>query len=332
MICTDKTRLKRLLCFVCAVVVLISGCGINTKDTLPDNAYPAYSYASSYTTETSTFSAKDFWSKDLCVTNQINFGIEDTDSQVAQGAGAFNVTTNEVVYSQNLFTQLYPASTTKILTAYIILRDCILNEIVTVSAEAANQPSDSSVCNLKKGDNISVNDLLYGMMLESGNDAAQALAEHHSGSIEAFAKVMNETARHLGATKSNFTNPSGLPDENHYTTVYDMYLIMNEAIKDPKFVELISTKKKAVVYASASGKVIEKTYSSNNRYFTGGATIPDEFEVIGGKTGTTGAAGYCLVLYSKNPTGEDIISIVFKADGRHNLYLLMNQILSRFAK
>ena len=107
---------------------------------------------------------------------------------------------------------------------------------------------------------------------------------------------------------------------------------MNAAIKVPKFVEVISRKSKAVVYSSANGKVVEKTYSSNNRYFTGGATAPDEFKIVGGKTGTTGAAGYCLVLYSKNPAGEDIISIVFKADGRHNLYLLMNQILSRFAK
>jgi len=170
------------------------------------------------------------------------------------------------------------------------------------------------------------------MMLESGNDAAEALAEHHSGSVEAFAKVMNETAKSFGATKSNFVNPSGLPNENHYTTIYDMYLIMNEAVHTPKFVEIISSKKKSVTYSSESGAIVEKTYSNNNRYFTGGATAPEGFEIIGGKTGTTGAAGYCLVLYSKNSAGEDIISIVFKADGRHNLYLLMNQILSRFAK
>ena len=77
---------------------------------------------------------------------------------------------------------------------------------------------------------------------------------------------------------------------------------------------------------------LEKTYHTSNRYISGAQSIPEGFEIIGGKTGTTGAAGYCLVLYSKNAEGEDIISIVFKADGRHNLYLLMNQILTRFAK
>lgn len=329
--CINNAHLKQLLCIICTAAVFVSGCGTTTEQ-LPGNAYNAYSYNNSYLTTPEETSQKEFFSSDLCVTNTINFGMDETDSQVAQGAGAFNVTTQEVIYSQNIFTRLYPASTTKILTAYIIIRDCVLNDIVTVSASAVDQASDSSICYLKKGDNITVNDLLYGMMLESGNDAAEALAEHHSGSIEEFAKVMNETARELGATKSNFVNPSGLPHDDHYTTVYDMYLIMNAAIKVPKFVEIVSSKTKSVIYSAADGDVIEKTYSNNNRYLTGSVSEPDGFDVIGGKTGTTGAAGYCLVIYSKNPAGEDIISIVFKADGRHNLYLLMNQILSRFAK
>ena len=330
--CINNAHIKQLLCTVCTAAVFISGCGTITSEQLPDNAYNAYSYADSYLAEPEETSQKEFFSSNLCVTNTINFGMDETDSQVAQGAGAFNVTKQEVVYSQNIFTQLYPASTTKILTAYIILRDCPLNDIVTVSASAVDQASDSSICYLKKGDNISVNDLLYGMLLESGNDAAEALAEHHSGSIEEFAKVMNETAQELGATKSHFVNPSGLPNENHYTTVYDMYLIMNAAIKEPKFVEIISSKSKSVVYSSESGAIVEKTYSNSNRYITGAVATPEGFEVIGGKTGTTGAAGYCLVLYSRNSAGDDIISIVFKADGRHNLYLLMNQILKQFAK
>lgn len=330
--CTNNTHGKQLLCLLCTAVVFISGCGITTNKASISNPYNAYSYANFYTNKAETAAVSDFAAKDLCVTNTINFGTDETDSQVAQGAGAFNLTTQEVLYSQNIFTQLYPASTTKILTAYIIIRDCNLNDIVTVSESAVNQAEDSSVCGLKKGDNITVNDLLYGMMLESGNDAAEALAEYHSQSVEAFAREMTETAHNLGATKSNFKNPSGLPDSDHYTTVYDMYLIFNEALKEPKFVDIISSKTQRVIYTSANGSVVEKTYSSNNRYHTGGVEEPEGFDVIGGKTGTTYDAGYCLVIYSKNPDGEDIISIVFKADGRHNLYLLMNQILSRFAK
>lgn len=328
--CTNSTRIKQLLCIVCTAAVFVSGCGVSQESY--NNPYNAYSYENSYTNQSETYTETDFFASDLCVTNTINFGLDKTDSQVAQGAGAFNLTTNEVLYSQNLFAKLYPASTTKILTAYIILRDCNLNDIVIVSESAADQPSDSSVCGLRKGDNITVNDLLYGMMLVSGNDAAEALAEHHSGSVEEFAKVMTETAHTLGATKSNFKNPSGLPDEDHYTTVYDMYLIFSEAIKQPKFVEIINSKSKQVLYSTVDGNIKDVTYKSNNRYHTGAKEAPEGFEVVGGKTGTTGAAGYCLVLYSKNPNGDDIISIVFKADGNYNLYLLTNQILSRFAK
>ena len=328
--CTNSTRIKQLLCIVCTAAVFVSGCGVSEE--AYRNPYPAYSYESSYTNQSEGSAEEKFFASDLCIANTINFGMDKTDSQVASGAGAFNLTTQEVLYSQNLFEQLYPASTTKILTAYIILRDCNLNDIVIVSESAANQPTDSSVCGLRKGDNITVNDLLYGMMLVSGNDAAEALAEHHSGSVEAFAKVMTETAYSLGATKSNFMNPSGLHDELHYTTVYDMYLIFAEAIKLPKFVEIINTISKQVIYSTESGTLKDVTYKTNNRYLLGTEDIPEDFTVVGGKTGTTFKAGYCLVLFSKNPNGDDIISIVFKADGKHNLYLLTTQILSRFAK
>ena len=296
-----------------------------------NNAYDAYSYQNSFTND-SIFVNEEYFANDLCITNSINFGTEDTYAEVAQGAGVFNLTTKEVLYNQDIFTKLYPASTTKIMTAYLIIRDCNLGDIVTVSESAADQASDSSVCGLRAGDNIIVRDLLYGLMLQSGNDAAEALAEYHSGSVEEFAKVMTEEAHKLGATNTQFKNPSGLPDENHYTTVYDMYLIFKEAIQLEKFVEIINSRSQAVVYTNKNGTTVERTYTNSNRYFKGTVDTPEGFEIIGGKTGTTNAAGYCLVLYSKNEDNEDIISIVFKADGTHNLYLLMSQILSKFAK
>lgn len=313
---------------LCVMTIFVTGCG--SKESLI-NEYNTYTYNNSYTNTGDISVNADYFSKGLCVTNAINFGTQDTYSEVAQGAAAFNVDSGEVLYSQDIFKQLYPASTTKILTAYIILKDCSLSDVVTISESAVNQASDSSTCGLKAGDNITVNDLLYGLMLHSGNDAAEALAEHHSGSIEEFAKVMTEEAHKIGATNSQFKNPSGLPDKEHYTTVYDMYLIFNEAIKNDKFVEIISSKTKNVVYTSADGSTVEKTFYNSNRYHTGSVETPNGFEIIGGKTGTTYDAGYCLVLYSKNSAGQGIISIVFKADGPHNLYLLMNQILSKFS-
>lgn len=321
--------ISKLLSIICAVSVLLSGCGYQ-KTTLEKN-YDAYSYANSYTNENKTVNA-EYFAKDVCVTNTINFGLEGTYARVAQGGGIFNTTKNEVLYSQNVFKKLYPASTTKILTAYIIIKDCNLNDVVIVSESAVAQDHDSSVCGLKAGDNITVNDLLYGLMLNSGNDAAEALAEYHSGSIEEFAKVMTQEAHKLGATNSHFSNPSGLTDKEHYTTVYDMYLIFKEALKYDKFVEIIGTPTKYVSYTNVNGKTVEKTFYNGNKYLHGTETAPKGIQVLGGKTGTTYAAGFCLVLYCKNEAGDDIISIVFKADCRHNLYLLMNQILGKYAK
>ena len=167
-------------------------------------------------------------------------------------------------------------------------------------------------------------------MLVSGNDAAVALAEYYSGSVEAFAEVMNEEALKMGASNSHFVNPSGYPDDNHYTTVYDMYLIFSNAVSLQAFQEIINTKTIDVTYSSASGSIVEKTYNNSNHYIAETCEAPEGISVIGGKTGTTYDAGYCLVLLSTNEKGERLISIVFKADGKSNLYLLMNDILSSF--
>ncbi len=303
----------------------MTGCG--KSDPVKDQ-YPVYSSSLNQYEDNELLC---FFSEELCVTEDITTGTDQTDSQVAESAGVFNLDTQEVTYAQNLFERLYPASTTKVLTAYIIIKNCDLNDMVTVSENAVTQAADSSVCNLKAGDVISVHDLLYGLLLASGNDAAVVLAEYYAGSEDAFVEVMNQEALSLGATNSNFVNPSGLPDENHYTTVYDMYLIFKEAIQYDAFVDIISTTNYTAVYSDASGSEVTNSWTNTNRYLTGAKESPQGITIIGGKTGTTGAAGYCLVLYSTNERGEDIISIVFKADASTNLYLLMSQILEGFA-
>lgn len=328
--CTNRIKKFQLLCISFVAAVFVAGCG--KEEIVLNQEYDAYSYEDGILNEYSEENVT-YFSEDLCVTDAINFGTEKTDSQVAQGAGAFNISTGEVLYSQNIFERLYPASTTKILTAYIIIRDCNLDSVVVVSEGAAIQEEEgSSVAGLNTGDNITVRDLLYGLMLRSGNDAAEALAEFHSGSLEAFAEVMNQTALEFGATGSHFVNPSGLPNKEHYTTIYDMYLIFEKALSLPEFKEIISTRSYTANYVSATGKSVVQTYTNGLQYFTGQFDTPKNFTIIGGKTGTTAAAKYCLVLYSQNADGEDIISIVFKADCRHNLYLLHNQMLRGFAK
>ena len=276
---------------------------------------------------------KSYFSSNLCVSEDVSIGTDTTTSQVAEGAGTFNLATNSVVYSKNIYKKLYPASTTKILTAYVTLKYCSdLEAVVTVSENTANQAEDSSKCDLKAGDQIKVKDLLYGLMLRSGNDAAIAIAEYISGDVDSFVSVMNQEAALLGATQSHFANPHGLPNENHYTSVYDMYLLFAKALENPAFVELIRTTSHDAVYMNASGETVEKTWENTNHYLTGNTKAPEGFTVVGGKTGTTKDAGYCLVLYSYNPANQPIISIVFKAGGRSDLYLLMNEMLNGFGR
>ncbi len=321
------------LCAVLLGIVLVfqTGCGSDTVEL--SRPYDIYrTTADMGLAVSNSGEEKTFFSDGLCVTDDVTIGTDDTDSYVAGGAAAFNVATGEVVYAKNLYAKFYPASTTKVLTAYIVLKYASnLDEMVTVSENAANQEADSSICGVKAGDVISLRDLLYGLMLRSGNDAAIAIAEHMSGSVEAFAGLMNQEALNLGATQSHFVNPNGLPDENHYTSVYDMYLLFNEAVKNEAFLQLISTKSYDTVYTDAGGNPVEKTWENTNQYLAGNQTVPEGFTVVGGKTGTTGDAGYCLVLYSYNTKNEPIISIVFKADGRSNLYLLMNEMLAGYA-
>lgn len=312
-----------LLCF--------AGCGKQVPE-LAD-AYDAYELADHFGTTGAGQSADiPYFSGGLCVSEDVSIGTDVTDAQVAGAAGAFNLSTGNVIYAKNLYQRMYPASTTKILTAYLVLKYCSdLDAFVTVSEHAADQASDSSVCNLKAGDVMRVRDLLYGMMIRSGNDAAIALAEYISGDEAAFAELMNQEAHAMGATHSHFVNPNGLPDDNHYTTVYDMYLIFAKALENDTFMGILQTNSYDVNYKNAAGEDASQTWKSTNLYLTGESKAPEGISVVGGKTGTTNAAGYCLALCSFNSSGEAIISIIFKADGRSDLYLLMNQILEGFA-
>lgn len=321
------SRKTKLLCLIGAAAVFMSGCGQETVSY--DNPYDLYQTTSDYGISASVSGTQvSYFSANLCVADDTDIGTDRTTSSVAAGAGVFNLATNTVTYAQNIYGKLYPASTTKILTAYLALKYGNLDDLVTVSENAVTQASDSTVCGLVAGDVMTLRDLLYGMMLKSGNDAAIAVAEHISGSVEAFAELMNDEARAMGATRTHYVNPNGLPDENHYTCVYDLYLMMQTAVTNQTFLDIITATSYTSSYTDASGNAGERTWNNTNAYISGKQTAPEGVTVVGGKSGTTRAAGYCLVMYTYNASGQPVISIVLKADGRSDLYLLMNELLA----
>lgn len=255
---------------------------------------------------------------------------QDGDTSMNAEAGAlFNVTDRSVVYSKNAFERLYPASTTKVMTAIIALEEGNLSDQVTVTEDAVITEAGASLCGIKPGDVITMQDLLYGLMMPSGNDAANAIAVHMYGSIDAFADRMNVRARELGATGTHFMNPSGLTDENHYTTAYDLYLMFNEAMKLPLFREIIAEDSYTANYQNGAGEAVSKTWTVGNWYQKGERETPAGVSVLGGKTGTTQAAGYCLIMASNDSQDKEYISVVLKSDSRPSLYDNMTNIISK---
>ncbi|MDD5949459.1 MAG: serine hydrolase [Lachnospiraceae bacterium] len=239
-----------------------------------------------------------------------------------------NDDTNEILYSMNSMKEIAPASTTKILTAYIVLQKCNLNDTVTLQSDIALEDGAVALF-IGKGDTITVDELLHGLLIESANDCAVALARHVSGSVDAFAELMNETALSLGATHSHFSNPHGLDEKNHYSCAYDLYLIFKQALTNDHFREIIGTKQYTIQYTDEKGEKVKVPISSTNQYFKGQYAIPEGVTIVGGKTGTTSNAGNCLVLSAENAAGEHLIGVVLCATDRSQLYDTMSHLLCK---
>lgn len=252
------------------------------------------------------------------------------DSNVnAEAAALFSLSDNRAIVQKNPFERMNPASITKIMTALLAIEDGNLGEKVTVGQEVVITEPGATLCHINPGDTLTVEELLYGLMLPSGNDAGAAIAVHMDGSIEAFSARMNKRAHELGATGTHFANPHGLTDEQHYTTAYDLYLIFNEALKQPKFREIIGAKAYVAQYTDAGSQPKTQEWKNSNHYLDGRAETPEGVTVFGGKTGTTNAAGSCLIIGSRDTEQHEYISVVLKADSRQALYENMTNIIQK---
>ena len=267
----------------------------------------------------------DLFASDLCVVTDESV-FSDT-SITSEAAALFNITDGEVLYSKQAFERLNPASITKVMTALVAVKYGNLQDLVTVTEDAVVTESGATLCDIHPGDVLTMEQLLYGLMLPSGNDAGIAIAVHMAGSVEAFSDLMNEEARKLGATNTHFTNPHGLTDPEHYTTAYDLYLIFNEALKYEKFREITGTTSYVANYQDKDGNSISKTWEGGNWYMSGNRETPEGLNVFGGKTGTTQAAGYCLIMSTRDEKGKEYISVVLKAGSRPGLYDNMTNLI-----
>ncbi len=270
----------------------------------------------------------ELFAADLCVASGDVELTGAPDSSTLKAAGLFNVSAGETDYAYNVHEKLYPASVTKIMTALLALENGNLSDIVTVNVDASEFASDEVTVGLKKGDQLTLEALVNGLLLHSGNDNANAIAEHIGGSIEAFVDMMNEKAAQLKATHTHFANPSGLHDDNHYTTAYDIYLIFNECIKNEDFVKIINTASYTADIKGADGTTRQIVSEPSHFYAHGKAALPTTAQIIGGKTGTTKKAGNCLILLDKTADEKPYISVVMGAETKDLLYQDMTDLIN----
>jgi len=221
-----------------------------------------------------------------------------------------------ILYERNSQEKIYPASLTKLMTAILVAENCELDEIVTVSEKAIfSVPSGYVNANLQVGEQLTVEDLLYVMLIPSANDAANALAEHIGGSIDSFATMMNTKAKELGCTGSNFTNPSGLHEKEHYTTTRDLYLISKEAITKPIIRKVIKTTRYTLPETNKyTDTKMKRIFTTTNYMMRSSLTKYYCDYCIGGKTGYTTEAKNCVVEYAEKD-GVELIAIVMGENG-----------------
>lgn len=324
-----KCTSKKTVFMAFSLALLLTGCG-QAQFAMP---YTADSEVSSFrivNQEERSETAQPF-AAGLCVVNS-NITPESVDMSNTSGAGLFDLNRHNVLYAKNVHEKLYPASLTKVMTALVALENGSADSVLTASANVKNLESGATMCGLNEGDQMTLDQALHLLLISSANDAAVMIAEGVAGSTEAFADMMNEKALSLGATNTHFVNPHGLSDEEHYTTVYDMYLIMDAALDYSLFNEIIGMDSYTTVYTDAGGAPKEITVNNSNYYLRGEAEAPSGVTVLGGKTGTTSAAGSCLILLVRDSGSNPYISVILHAESRDILYTQMTDLLEEINK
>lgn len=320
--CINKVILPFLIIFI----LVLTGCSKANSGSyvMP---YERNSNTSSITISNSgsLYEFIDPFAKDLCVDEEVYSKNINLTSGYA--AGLFDINNNTVIYGKNMYEEMTPASITKLLTALTCLKYCNMSDKLTFTSASQITEVGAQKIGFKEGDTITVEQALNILLLFSANDVAMMIANGYEGGYDEFIRLMNEEAKSLGATHTNFVNPHGLTEEYHASTVYDLYLILNELVKDERFTNIVSQNGYVTSYTQADGTIKTIELSTTNYYLNGTKEIPEGIQIIGGKTGTTEAAGKCLILYFKDADGNPYISCILRAEDHDLLYEDMSKLL-----
>lgn len=314
---------KKILCILLSLTVFISGCSSADPDII------SYQSNETKTVSLTEDTQEELFSNKLAVVDENKQDSKDS-TMTSSASILVDRSTKEVLYANNVFERLYPASLTKLATALMVFRYGNLDDIVTISYDASHitEPG-AKLCGFSEGDKVSLNTLLNCMLVYSGNDAATAIADHLFENETTFCEKVNQELKTLGATNTHFVNSHGLDEKEHYTTAYDLYLIFNALFEYDQFKTIINEASYKAEYSTKDGRQVLKYFANTNQYLSGLTEAPDHITVIGGKTGTTDLAGNCLILYSTDESNKEYISLVLNANGKVDLYKQMNYLLSK---
>lgn len=239
----------------------------------------------------------------------------------AEAIYSVEVSTGKVLFEKNAHEKKFPASTTKVMTALLVLENCELTDTATASYNAISIiPSGYSTAHIQVGETLTIEDLLYALMLPSANEAANILAEHVAGSISSFATMMNTRAEELGCENTHFVNPNGIHNDDHYSTAYDLYLIANEAMRNPEFRKIVSTPTYTLPSTDKYADNDRVCKSTNQLIHVNNSNRSDNYYYkycIGIKTGYTTQAQNCLISQASKD-GLEILNVVLGAGTTEN--------------
>ena len=317
-------RLKSKIILVALCGIILTGCGNNAIAYFPygDEGTGGRAYE-----KVDSATELPLMSDGLCVLTDKKVN-KLTDKPSFNAKSVIVANEEKSIYAKNCFKKMYPASLTKMMTAYVVFKkESDLDRVVKINGEAIRitEPYAKKI-RLMDGDQVTIRHLLNAALVTSANDAAKALAVAVSGSEEKFAILMNEEAKKIGATHSRFVNSTGLHDNAHYTTLYDQYLIFNKLLEIPEFVKIVNQGSYTMVYKNVLGTEVTTKMSSTNQYLAGLIKTPDGYTVIGGKTGTTDEAGSCILMSFKSSADKNYIVGVLKASDSLNLYAQLGTV------
>ncbi len=279
--------------------------------------------------DTSSSQMADAFASRLCVSED-SVALEGVSLQSSQEKGLlFNLETKEALFAQGIYDQVYPASITKIMTALLTIKYGNREDLVTITAEDLALEEGSQMSGMIEGDQVTMDQLFHALVIYSANDAAMAIARQIGGSVDHFVEMMNEEALSLGMTGTHFMNPHGLHDGNHYTTAYDVYLMLKEVYSYSQFTDAAQMKVYQLTVTRADGSSVTYRLDSTDKYLTGEKTLPKDVTFLCGKTGTTDEAGSCLAVIVQNAYGLPYMAVILHADNRSILYEDMNTLLTQ---